>query len=50
MSFRHSMSIAQQMIPIYNTTVHKINVNIALNVAYCWFYVTPTCHYGGIES
>ena len=31
---RHGMSIAQQLIQIYNTTVHKNkNNNVALNVA-----------------
>ena len=28
MLFRHSMSITQQLIPIYNTTVHKNNKTI----------------------
>ena len=35
MWFKHSMSIAQQLIPIYNTTVYKNNVMIALNVTAC---------------
>ena len=30
---KHSMSIAQQLIPIYNTTVHKNKSNVALNAA-----------------
>ena len=29
---RHSMSIAQQLMPIYNTTVHKNKINVALNL------------------
>ena len=33
MLFLHSMSIAQQLIPIYNTTVHKNKSYVALNVA-----------------
>ena len=32
MFFRHSMSIAQQLMPIYNTTVHKNKINVALNL------------------
>ena len=33
MLFKHIMSIAQQlMIPIYNTTVHKNESYVALNV------------------
>ena len=32
MLFRYSMSITQQLMPIYNTTVHKNNSNVALNV------------------
>ena len=32
MWFKHSMSIAQQLIPIYNTTVHKNKSSVALNV------------------
>ena len=32
MWFKYSMSIAQQLIPIYNTTVHKNKTNVALNV------------------
>ena len=34
MWFKHSMSIAQQLITIYNTTMHKNKSNVALNVAY----------------
>ena len=46
MLFRHSMSIAQQLMPIYNTTVHKNKVNVALN---CWVFMkTPTDHKGGL--
>ena len=30
--FRHSMSIAQQLMPIYNTTVYKNKVNVAFNL------------------
>ena len=33
MWFKHSMNIAQQLMPIYNNTVHKNNSNIALTVA-----------------
>ena len=33
MWFKHIMSIAQQLIPIYNTTVHKIKSIFALNMA-----------------
>ena len=47
MLFRHSLSITQQLILIYNTRVHKKNVNIASNVANYWCYKTPTCHMGG---
>ena len=33
MWFKHSMRLAQQLlIPIYNTTVHKNNTNVALNL------------------
>ena len=32
MWFKQSMSIAQQLIPIYNITVHKTKSYIALNV------------------
>ena len=32
MRFKHSMSITQQLIPIYNTTVHKNKSNVVLNV------------------
>ena len=30
MLFRHSMSIAQQLMPIYNNTVHENKMNVAL--------------------
>ena len=30
MLFRHNMSIAQQLIPIYNTNVHKNKSTVAL--------------------
>ena len=34
MLFKHSMSISQQLIPIYNTTVQKNKTyDVALNVA-----------------
>ena len=33
MLFRHSMSITQQLMHIYNTHVHKNKRNIAFNVA-----------------
>ena len=32
MQLWHSMSIAQQLMPIYNITVHENNINVALNV------------------
>ena len=32
MLFRHIMSIAQQLMPIYNTTVHKNKSNVAFNL------------------
>ena len=32
MWFKHSMSIAQKLLPIYNTTVHKNMSYVALNV------------------
>ena len=42
------MSIAQQLMPIYNTTVYKNKVNVALNVVKCLeFMKTPTGHKGG---
>ena len=51
MLFRHSKSIEQQLIPIYNTTVHKNKSNVALNVDTSWCYgETPTLHKGGQES
>ena len=36
MLFQHRMSIAQQLIPIYNTNVPKNKINVALNEVYCW--------------
>ena len=35
MWFKHSMSITQQLIPIYNITVQKNKTNVALNVVNC---------------
>ena len=35
MWFKHSMSIAQQLIAIYNTTVDKNTSSVALNVDMC---------------
>ena len=35
MWFKHSMSIAQQLNPIYNTTVHKNKTNVALINCLC---------------
>ena len=35
MWFKHSMSIAQQLMPIYNIIVHKNKSDVALNVASC---------------
>ena len=50
--FRHNMSMAQQLIPIYCIYIYCIivhkNKNIfGLNVAGCWCYETSTCHQGG---
>ena len=39
-------SIAQQLIPIYNTTVHKNKSYIALMWLNCCCYKTRTCHKG----
>ena len=49
MLFRHSMSITQQLMPIYNTTVHKNKINVALNLMWLTVgcYETPTGHKGG---
>ena len=49
MWFKHSMSIAQQLIPIYNTTVHKNKTNVALNVVSCLChnFTRATDHGGG---
>ena len=33
MFYKYSMSIAQQLMPIYNIIVHKNKSNIALNIA-----------------
>ena len=33
MFFRHSMNITQQLMPIYNITVHENKLYVALNVA-----------------
>ena len=35
---QHSMSIAQQLKPIYNTAVHKNKSNVALYIDTCWCY------------
>ena len=35
MWFKHSTSIAQQLILIYNTTVHENKSNVALDVDVC---------------
>ena len=46
MLFRHSMSITQQLIPIYNTIMYKNKINVALNLM-CLTWVsmkTPTGH------
>ena len=32
MWFKHSIGIAQQLMPIYNTTVHKKKINVAPNL------------------
>ena len=49
MLFRRSMSIAQQLMPIYNTTLHKNKTNVALNLMWLTVccYETPTGHKGG---
>ena len=46
MWFKRSMSIAQQLIPIYNTTVHK-NKEPLMWLCSCYKLKTPICHYGG---
>ena len=33
--FKHSMSITQELIPIYNTSVHKNKTKVSLNVVKC---------------
>ena len=52
--FRYSMGIAQQHMAIYNTTVHKNKINVALNlmwlVNYWVFMKTPTGHKGGSQN
>ena len=40
MLLRHSTSIAQQLMPIYNTTMHKIKINVALNL----MWLTAGCY------
>ena len=49
MLFEHSMIIAQQIMPIYITTVHKNKINVALNLMWLTVlcYETPTGHKGG---
>ena len=49
MWFKYSKSIAQQLIHIYNTTVHKRKSDVALNVVnyLCHNFTTPTGHKGG---
>ena len=50
MLLRHIMSIAPQLITIYNTTVHKNSI-FALNVNTCWCYdETPTCHKSRVST
>ena len=51
MLFQKSMSITQQLTPIYNTTVHKNKriVSVALNVVKCWCHETPICQNGDDE-
>ena len=43
MWFKHSMSLAQQLMPIYNTTVHKNMTNVAFriwrNLDFFWKWV-----------
>ena len=49
MWFKHSMSIAQQLMPIYNTTLHKNKITVALNMANvpAISYKTPNMPQGG---
>ena len=50
MWFKHSMSIAQQLIPIYNTTVHKNKRDYCCPLFDCLCHklTTPTGHEGGL--
>ena len=48
--FWHCTSIAQQPMPIYNTTVHKNNINVPLMWLNCWCYETLTCHKGYVKN
>ena len=49
MWLKHSMSIAQQLMPIYNTTVPKNRNAVALNVATSVPKLkTPTCQRAGL--
>ena len=50
MWFKHSMSIAQQLIPIYNITVHKNKEWCCPKCAcLCHNLTTPTGHEGGVQ-
>ena len=40
MLFRDSMNIAQQLLPIYNTTMYKIKINVPLNL----MWLTVVCY------
>ena len=44
MFFRHSMSIAHQLMPIYNTTVIKNKSNVALNKYYLSLTKSKQCY------
>ena len=46
MLFKHSMSIAQQLIPIYNTTLYKNKTNVAINL----MWLTVECYETGING
>ena len=42
--FRHNMSITQQLMPLYNITVHKNKINNVLHMLNCSYSKTQTCH------
>ena len=53
MWFKHSISIAQQLTPIYNTTVYKIRTRVLLPLMWlnclCHKLKIPTDHKGGAQ-